>query len=117
MWLRGGSTGKGHDSASLKLKAIARCGDLKLLANATKSYPGAEYLNTRICALEGSELFESTKRKFDLPPGADCDSHRPDKVNHSIPCPNTRVKRACMEESLNSAEYSVVRTTSVLEID
>jgi len=35
--LRGGSTGKGLDSASLKLKAPARCGDPKLLADAMKS--------------------------------------------------------------------------------
>ena len=67
-WLRGGPTGKGLDSASLKLKVAARCGDLKLLADAMKSYPGAEDLNTKDCALKGSELFGSTKRKFDLPP-------------------------------------------------
>jgi hypothetical protein len=73
-WLRGGSTGKGLDSASLKLKAVARCGDPKLLADAMKSYLGAEDLNRRDCALEGSELFGSTKQKLDLPPGADVDT-------------------------------------------
>jgi hypothetical protein len=116
-WLRGGFTGKGPDFASLKLKVAARCGDPKLLADAMKSYPGVEDLNTRDCALEGSELFGSTKRKLDMPPDADCDSHRPDKVNYSIPRPNIRVKRACVEESLNSAEYGVAHTTSVLETD
>ena len=35
-------------------------------------------------ALEGSELFGSTKQKFDLPSGMNCDSHRPDKVNYSF---------------------------------
>ena len=39
-WLKGGSTGKGLDFASLKLKADAMCGDPKLLANAMKSYMG-----------------------------------------------------------------------------
>ena len=39
-WLRGGSTGKGPDFASLKLKVAARCGDPKLLADAMKSYRG-----------------------------------------------------------------------------
>ena len=99
--MRGGSTSKGLNFASLKLKVVACCGELKLLADAMKSYPGAEDINTRDCALEGSEMFGSIKQKFDLPPGADCDSHRPDKVDYSIPHPNTRVKRACIEESLN----------------
>ena len=82
-----------------------------------KSYLGAKYLHTKDCALEGSELFGSTKRKFDLPPGADCDPHQPDKLIYSIPCPNTRVKRACIEKYLNFAEYGVVHTTSVLDLD
>lgn len=89
-WQRGGSTSKGLDSASLKLKHVARCGDPKLLADVMKSYPGVEDLNTRHCALEGFELFGSTKRKFNVTPGADCDLYRSDKVNYSIPSPNTR---------------------------
>ena len=67
-WLRGGSTGKGIDFASLKLKAVARCGYPKLLADAMKSYAGAEDLNTKDCALEGSQLFGSIKQKLDMPP-------------------------------------------------
>jgi hypothetical protein len=82
-----------------------------------KSYPGLEDLNTRDCALEGSELFGTTKRKFDLPPGVNCDSHRPDKVNYSIHRPNARIRRACIEESLVSAEHGVAHTTSMLETD
>jgi hypothetical protein len=116
-WLKGGSTGKRPDYASLKLKATARCGDPKLLADAMKSYPGLENIHTRDCALEGYELFRSTKRKLDLPPGADCDSRRPNKVNHSILCPNTKVRRACIEEYLVYAEHGVAHTTLVLEID
>ena len=88
--LKGGSTGKGLDSASLKLKDVARCGDPKLLVDFMKSYLGVEDLNTRHCALEGFELFGSTKRKFNVPLGADCDSYRSNKVNYSIPPPNTR---------------------------
>jgi hypothetical protein len=30
-WLKGGSDGKCHDSASLKIKAAARCGDSKMI--------------------------------------------------------------------------------------
>ena len=88
-WLKRGSDGKGLDSASLKLKAVAMCGDPKMLVDAMKAYPWAEDVNTRDCALEGSELFGSTKHKLNLPSGADCDSHQPDKVNYVIPRPNT----------------------------
>ena len=88
-----------------------------MLANAMKSYPGAADANTRDCALEGSELFGSTKRKLNLPPGVDCDSHRPDKVNYCIPRPNTRATRQRIEKSLSSAEHGVAHTTSVLETD
>ena len=83
-WLRGGST-------SFKLKVVAMCEDLKLVAYAMKSYPGVEDLNTRDCILERFELFGSTKRKFDLPPCVDCDSHRPDKIDYSISYSNTNV--------------------------
>ena len=75
LWLRGGSAGKGLDTASLNLNVVIMCGDPKLLAEAMKSYPGVEDLNTRNCALKGFELFGSTKRKLNLPPGAYCDSH------------------------------------------
>jgi hypothetical protein len=34
------SDGKGSASTSLKLKATAKCGDPKMLADAMKSYPG-----------------------------------------------------------------------------
>ena len=62
-WLRRGSTSKGPDFASLKMKVDARCGYSKLLANVMKSYSGLEDLNTEDCALEGSEFFGSTKTK------------------------------------------------------
>ena len=112
-------TGKGPNFASLKLKVAAMCGDLKLLANVMKSYPELKDLNTRDCVfelLEGSKLFGSTKQKFDMALGVDCDLHRPDKVNYSIPCPNTIIREACIENSLLSAEHGVAHTTSMLEL-
>ena len=84
----------------LKLKVASRCEDPKLLAYAMKSSMGLEDLNIRDCALEGFELIGSTKRKFDMPSGVDCSSHRPNKMNHSIPRPNTRFRRACINERL-----------------
>lgn len=116
-WLKRRPDGKGRDLASLKLKVTARCGDPEMLVDAMKSYPGAEDVNTRDCALEGSKLFGSTKRKFNLPPGADCDSHRPDKVNYFIPRPNTQATRQYIEELLSSAIHDVAHTTSMLETD
>ena len=73
-------------------------------------------LNTRDWALEGSELFGSTKWNLNLPPDVDCDLHWSDKLNYSIPRPNTRVRRACIKDSLNYGEHDVAHTTLVLEI-
>ena len=89
-------------------ETISRCHDV---------LSGLEELNTRDFALEGSELFGSTKRNFDLSPSVDCDSHWSDKVNYFIPRPNTRVRRTCIEESLIFVQFGVVHTTSVLVTD
>lgn len=88
-WLKGRSNSKGHDSSSLKLKAIAKCEHERPMAEATKFYPRAKGRNTKDCALEDTKLFGSTKQRLGLPLGAKCDSHGPDKVKHSIPCPQT----------------------------
>ena len=114
-WLKREYDGKGLDSASLKLKAAARCGDLKMLIDAMKSYPRAEDVNTRYCALEELELCSATKHKLNLPPGANCNFHRLDKVNYFILHPNTQATRQRIEESLNFAIYGVTHTISVLE--
>ena len=65
-WLKGGSSGKRPNQMSLKLIAATHTSDPKLLAEIMRSYPWANDLSTRTCALEGSELFGSTKRKLDL---------------------------------------------------
>ena len=62
-------------------------------------------------------LFGSTKRKLNLPPGVDCDSHCISKVNYFIPRPNTHAIRQRIEETLSSAEQGVAHITSVLETD
>ena len=113
-WLKGGLDSKGPNFASLKLEATARCGDPETLADAMKSCPGSEGANMKDCSLEGSELFGSTKRKLNLSSGVDCDSHRPDKVNYSIPRLNTGATRQRMEGSLIFVEHDVVHTRYVL---
>ena len=69
---------------------------------------GAKDVNTRVCALEGSELFGSTKQKLDFSFGVDCDSHWSDKVNYSIACLNGCGEKTCIEESLNYAKHGVL---------
>lgn len=41
----------------------------------------------------------------------------PDKINYSIPCPNTRVMKTSIKEHLNCTKCGVIHTTSILEID
>lgn len=114
-WLKGGQRGKGPDKAALKLRAAASSGDPKLIAVAMKSFPGAGDLPDHSIVLEGAEIFGSTKRKLNLPPGSEFDSHRPDKVNYSIPKPNTRSTRQRIEESLKSPQHHVSHATRVME--
>ena len=114
-WLKGGQRGKGSDQAALKLRAAANSGDPKLIAAAMKSFPGAKDLPNHPIILEGVEIFGSTKRKLNLPPGSEFDSHRPDKVNYSIPKSNTRWTRQHIEESLKSPQHQVPLTTRVME--
>jgi hypothetical protein len=41
--------------------------------------------NSRVLHLEGESIFGSAKRKLDLPPGNESDSHRHDRVNLLFP--------------------------------
>lgn len=116
-WLKGGKGGKGPDRAELRLRHAQRSGDPKLIAEAVNSYPGAEDLLTKKGGLEGAEIFGSTKRKLDLPPGSSHDSHRYDTVNYSIPRDGTRSTRARIEEALSQPDSGVEHTTSVQETD
>lgn len=65
---------------SLKLEVAMRITDLHILADAMRSYPNVRHMNTKTCALEGSELFGSTKRTLNLPPWLKYDSHSPNRV-------------------------------------
>jgi hypothetical protein len=116
-WLKGGQSGKGPDKASLILKAAAKNGDPKVLQEAMKTIPGGVDLTSHATPLVGSEIYGSAKRKLNMPPGSQFDSHRPDKVNYSIPRPNTRSTKARIEESLKEPEHGIAHTTSVLETD
>jgi hypothetical protein len=82
-YLKGKASGTGPSKHELKLRAARRSGDPKKIEEALNQLPGVEVATTWIPHLEGKEIFGSTKRKLDLPPCDDGDSHIPDKVNFS----------------------------------
>jgi hypothetical protein len=84
-FLKGGGSGTGPDRSALKLRTATRSGDPKKIAQAVSEVSGAAGLNSRIPHLEGEYVFGSTKRKLDLPPGDESDSHRHDRVNFTVP--------------------------------
>ena len=117
MYLKGGRLGKDRDKAELRPPATQKSGDAQMIAKVLSSFPRAEDLITKPRGLEGAEIFGSSKRKLDLPPGSHNDSHWQDKVNFSIPRMNTRSTRARIEEALSDLVHAVQHTTCVLETD
>jgi hypothetical protein len=93
-YLKGKASGTGPSKQKLKLRAARHSGDPKKKEEALSQLLGVEVTTTRIPHLEGKEIFGSTKLKLDLPPGADSDSHRPDKVNFSKSQVQTRARIA-----------------------
>jgi hypothetical protein len=102
-YLKGDRPGTGPGKEELKLRIAQRSaqksGDPNHLKLAMAKMPGAEEFCTRQPHLEGEEVFGSTKRKLDLPPGSEYDSHRPDKVNFSHPRTGTRSTKARVDAS------------------
>jgi hypothetical protein len=84
-YLKGKALRTGSSKQELKLRVARRTNDPKKIEEVLSQLPGVEVATTRILHLEGEEIFGNTKRKLDLPPGDDGDSHRPDKVNFSQP--------------------------------
>ena len=86
-YLNGERAGSGPGKEELLMRVAQRTaqrsGNPKSLHQALANMPGAEGFCTRDPHLEGEEVFLSLKRKPDLPPGSEFDSHRPDKINIS----------------------------------
>jgi hypothetical protein len=93
-YLKGKASGTGPSKQELKLRAARHSGDPKKIEEVLSQLPGVEVATTRIPHLEGKEIFGSMKRKLDLPPSDDGDSHRLEKVNFSQPRVQTRSKTA-----------------------
>jgi hypothetical protein len=69
----------------LKLHSATRSGDPKKIAQVVGELCADAGLNSRVPHLEGESIFGSAKRKLNLPPGDDSDSHRHDRVNFTVP--------------------------------
>lgn len=76
------------------------------IVEVVSNYSNNGVLNTHIPHLEGEEIFGSSKQKMDLPLGFDSDSHRPDKVDFSIPrVVQTRSTRAHLSERILTSPF------------
>jgi hypothetical protein len=93
-YLKDKASGTGPSKQELKLRAARCSSDPKKIEEALSQLPGVEVATTQIPHLEDEEIFGSTKRKLDLPPGDDGDFYRPDKVNFSQPRVQTRSRTA-----------------------
>ena len=124
-YLQGHGSGTGPHLDELRLRAARRSKDPAKIAAAIGKLPGAENFTTRVPHLEGEEVFGSSKRKLDLPPGSEGDSHRHDKVNFSHPRVQTRSTRARTEAgssyvvttSTESPPSNLPHATSILETE
>ena len=84
LFLKGGRSGTGPSSSILKLRLASRSGNPSRVAKLVDELSDDAGLNTRVPHLEGERVFGFAKRKLDLPPGDDGDSHRHDRVNFSV---------------------------------
>jgi hypothetical protein len=87
-YLKGDRAGTGPGKEELQLRAAQRTaertGDPKVLNVAMAKLPGAELFCTRAPHMVGEEVFGSQKRKADVPPGFEGESHRPDKLTSPV---------------------------------
>jgi hypothetical protein len=104
-YLKGGGAGTGPDQSVLRLQSTSHSGDPKKIAQAIRELSANAGLNPRIPHLEGESIFGSAKRKLDLPPGDESDSHRRDWVKFTLPKVSRNVtpgqvrRHRCLSES------------------
>ena len=84
-FLKGDRGGAGLDKSVLKLRAARRSGDPAKTAKAMNAVSEEAVLKSQMPHLERENIFGLVKRKLDLPPGDEFDSHRHDRVNFTIP--------------------------------
>ena len=84
-YLRGGRSGIGPSKSELELCLASRQGNSKRVVKLLNEVVVEASLNTRVPHLEGETVFGSAKRKLDVPPRDDSNSHRHDRVNFVVP--------------------------------
>ena len=84
-FLKGGRSGTRPSTSVLKLRLASQISNPSKIAKLVDDASDVVGVNTRISHLEGERVFGSAKRKLDLPPGDETDSHRHDCVNYSVP--------------------------------
>ena len=84
-YLRGGPSGTGPSRSELQLRLTLRNGNSRRVVKLLEKVTAEAGVNTRILHLEGETIFGTAKRKLDLPPRDESDSHRHDRVNYCIP--------------------------------
>ena len=121
-YLNGDRAGIGPGKEELLLRVAqrttVRSGNPRALHVALSRMPGAKEFCSRETHFEGEEVFGSMKRRLDLPPGSEYDSHRPDKVNFSRPRVELRSSKtyssaqACKDDPLepSDADIQLLRT-------
>ena len=84
-FLKGGRGGTGPSTSVLKLRLASRMSNPSKIARLVDDVSVVAGVNTRVPHLEGERVFGSAKRKLDLRPGDETNSHRHDRVNYSVP--------------------------------
>ena len=84
-YLCGGPAGTGPNKSELQLQLASRIGNSRRVVKLLDNIVAEARLDTRIPHLEGETIFGFAKRKLDLPPCDDSDSHRHDRINYSVP--------------------------------
>lgn len=88
-WLKRGFNSEDPNSVLMKPKVVAQVWRSLATNGGHEILAGCWRPKQHGLCLGGSELFDSTKQKFNLPSGQDCKSHRLDKVNYFISWLNT----------------------------
>ena len=83
-FLKGHVESTGPDKSVLKLHAARRSGNPTKMAKVMNVVSKEARLKSRVLHLKGDNIFGSVKRKLDLPPRDEANSHRHDRVNFTI---------------------------------
>ena len=69
----------------MQLHLAARKGNSKRIVKLMEHVTTMASVNTRVPYLEEDTIFDSTKRKLNLPPGDESNSYHHDRVNFVVP--------------------------------